>query len=271
MRSGTLLLGFAAEFFEAVKNLLTFAACAEKEPRDFFPKAFKEAVQFASQCRLSGTAPGSFRVTLEAPLPPPASPEQQQSFAYPRERRILLGLMRGLVETRQAHDRGDIATLTEPGSHRLNANICDALLRMKPQADDATVDLQAVWSPAWPLPDQQRETAVSFDRRSYETIAAIGRAFRAGPTRTRQSWRGKVVKLAAEEPPQSGAGSPTVTVRLENSASPMRVEVKLNPADYRIAVQAHLDGHSIEITGVLEKSGKKAILIEPSNFRVLRD
>ncbi len=269
MRSGTLLLGFAAEFFDAVKNLLTFAACAERDSRTYFPKPFKEAAHFASQCRLAGTAPGSFRVTLEAPLPPPATPEQRQFFVYPPERKILLRLMRGLVEARSAHDRGDIGSLLKPGSNRLNANICDALLRMKPEADDATVDIQAVWSPSWPLSDKQKETVVTFDSRSYETIAAIGRAFREGPVMERQLWRGKIVKLAAENLLLSGGGAPTVTIRLENYPSPIRVDVKLSPEEYRKAVQAHVDGVSVEFIGVLEKSGKKAMLSDPSGFRIL--
>ena len=269
MRSGTLSLGFAAEFFDAVRNLLTFAACAHHKSQAYFPRAFKEATHFASQCRLAGTAPGSFRVTLEAPLPPPANPEQQKSFAYPKERRILLGLMSGLVDARTAHDRGDIGALTTQGPNRLNANICEALLRMKPEADDATVDIQAVWSPTWPLKNQQRETAVSFDSRSYETIAALGQAFRTGPILDRQAWRGQVVKLAAEDLQFLGGAAPAITIRVENYTSPIRVEVKLSRDEYRQAVQAHIDGKSVEVTGILEKSGKKAVLIEPSNFRVL--
>ena len=269
VRTGTLLLGFATQFFEAVKNLLTFAACAELDPRPYFPRAFKEAVTFASKCRLAGTAPGSFRVTVEAPLPPPASRIQQQLFNFPKERRILLKLMNGLTEARAAHDRGEVESFMNTEGNRINANICDALLHMKPDADDAIVDIQAVWSPTWPLQNQSTGTTVSFDSRSFETISAIGQAFRSGNESLRQSWQGKVFKLIAEDPLQSIGSAPLIALRIENYHRPLRIELRLAADEYRRAVQAHLDGKSVRVTGILEKSGKKATLLEPSDFQVV--
>jgi hypothetical protein len=49
----------------------------------------------------------------------------------------------------------------------------------------------------------------------------------------------------------------------------MKIEVRLSAEEYRRAVQAHLEGRSVRVTGVLEKSGKKASLLEPSDFAVL--
>ena len=269
VRTGTLLLGFAAQFFEAVKNLLTFAACAESDPRPYYPRAFKEAVNFASRCRLAGTAPGSFRVTLESPLPPPASQSQQQLFNFPKERRILLKLMKGLTAARAAHDRGEVESFVSTEGNRINANICDALLHLKPDVDDAVVDIQAVWSPTWPLQNQSKGTTVSFDGRSFETISAIGQALRSGNESLRQSWQGKVFKLIAEDPLQTEGSAPLIALRIENYHRPLRIQVRLTAEEYRRAIQAHLDGKSVRVTGILEKSGKKATLLEPSDFEVV--
>lgn len=269
VRTGTLMLGFATQFFEAVKNLFTFAACAEHDPRPYFPRAFKEAVIFASRCRLAGTAPGSFRVIVESPLPPPASQVQQQLHAFPKERRILMSLMQGLTEARAAHDQGNVESFITMGKNRINANICDALLQMKPDADDAIVDIQAVWSQTWPLETQSKVTTVSFDGRSFETITAIGQAYRSGDESKRQRWQGKVFKLIADDPLQPDGNAALIALRIENFHRPLRIEVRLNIEDYRRAVQAHLDGKSVRVTGALEKSGKKATLLQPSDFDVV--
>ncbi len=270
VRTGTLLLGFAAQFFDAVRNLLTFAACAEQDPRPYFPRAFKDAAAFAGRCRLAGTAPGSFRVTVEAPLPPPASHMQKQLLAFPKERRILLGLMQGLTDLRAAHDRGSMDAFVSASQHRINANICDALRKMRPDADDAVVDIQVNWSPTWPLPDRSMGASVSFDDRSFETIAALGQALRTGEESTKRPWQGKVVGCAAEDPRLDNGHATMIKLRVEDYAPPMRIEVRLSAEDYRRAVQAHLDGKSVRITGALEKSGKKAALLEPSDFQVLQ-
>ncbi len=269
VRTGTLLLGFATQFFDGVKNLLTFAACAEHDPRPYFPRAFKDAVDFANRCRLAGTSPGSFRVTLEAQLPPPASQMQQELSAFPKERRILLGLMQGLAELRQAHDAAKTDSVVSDQKFRINANICDAILAMRPDTDDAVVDILATWSPAWPTENRMPSVGVSFNPRSFETVRAVSQAFRTGEESKRRAWQGKVVSCIAEDPLGAQASSTMIKIRVENYSSPLKIEIRLTTDDYRRAVRAHLDGKSVRVTGVLDKGVKKATLLNPSDFSVL--
>ena len=209
----------------------------------------------------------NFRVTVESPLPPPASQVQQQ-VSVPKERRILLGLMEALARVRMAHDEGHAEALVADREHRINANICEALLDMKPDADDAVLDLEVNWSATWPLPGRAPRW-VSFESRSFETIAAVARALRTGEESQRRPWQGKVVTCAAEDPLQADGAARVIKIRVENHGTPLRIEVRLAPEDYRRAVQAHLQGKSVQVVGILEKSGKKAVLIEPSQFHVV--
>ena len=85
----------------------------------------------------------------------------------------------------------------------------------------------------------------------------------------RQSWQGKIVKLVAEDPRQTSGSATSIALRIENYHRPLRIEVHLTAEKYRQAVKAHLDGKSVRVTGVLEKSGKKATLLDPSDFEVI--
>jgi hypothetical protein len=112
-RTGTLEMGFVESFFSGVKDLLVFAACGQFEPRPFYPRALKQAVQFADRCRYRPAPAGSFRVDVEAPVTPPANEMQVKLGDYPIERLVLTSLMRGLGEMQTAIDAGETSSLLD--------------------------------------------------------------------------------------------------------------------------------------------------------------
>jgi hypothetical protein len=59
-RTGTLELGFVESFSSGLKDLLVFAACGQFEPRPFYSRALKQAVQFADRCRYRPAPIGGF-------------------------------------------------------------------------------------------------------------------------------------------------------------------------------------------------------------------
>lgn len=268
-RAGTVRLDFATQFIENLRNLLVFAACAELDPRRFFPRALKDAVHYANRCLLGGAPAGSFVVQVECPLDPPASPTQVEIGAVPWERRVLQGLMHGLDDVHRAADSGETAALLEPGQWGLNANVCDALLGMRPDTTEVALELTAAWSHSWPIPHDRVPQRVVFDARAFETVGSLGRALRDhGEAKPRQ-WRGRIVRLAAEHPARGNDGVLLATMRLEDFASPPHVELRLDPVHYRLAAEAHLAERTVIVTGVMERTGRKARLLEISDFRVI--
>jgi hypothetical protein len=270
-RAGTLLVGFALQFFDNLKNLLTFAACAEFDPRRYFPRALKEGIAFANRCRLAGAPAQSFGVEIETPLVPPASEVEKQLHAYPRERRILAGLMQGLGHVRRAADSGDSSEVFNRRDLHMNANICDALLGMRPEVSDVSLELVVSWSLAWPMNGQEIPTRVIFEGRGFEMVESLGRALRGVEETRPRLWRGHVVRLAAEDPVLGEDEGLFVTVRVQSRGVPLRVELRLNPEHYRLAAQAHLAGKPVVARGVLERIGRRARLIDLTDFQVAEE
>ena len=94
-----------------MKDLLVFAACAQFEPKAFYPRALGRAVEFANKCRYRPAATGSFRVDVEAPITPPANDMQVQLGDYPIERLVLTSLLEGLGELQHAIEIGQTSEL----------------------------------------------------------------------------------------------------------------------------------------------------------------
>jgi hypothetical protein len=239
------------------------------DSRRYIPKPFREAVAFADECRLARMFAGSFQVSIESPLPPPASEKQRQIRAYPKQRRIVQGLMDALIGMRRAHDSGQVESFMEASEVHLNANICDALLGMRPASGDAELELRAVWNHAWPAPERPDDSSVRFDDRALETVAAIGDALRTDQDAGPVDLYGKVVGLSTGSPLEAGNGANSVTIRTENLSRPMNVEIKVTKAEYQQAIVAHQKGKTISAQGFLERRGRKAILRAASRLRVI--
>ncbi len=270
-RTGTLELGFVERFFSSMKDLLVFAACAQFEPKAFYPRALKRAVQFADKCRYRPAPTGSFRVDIEAPITPPANDIQIQLADYPIERLVLTSLIGGLGELQKAIDVGQTSTLLAQPPRRINANICEAILGMKPDAPDVSWEVSISWSPAWPIDDVSLPQSVRFENRSFEQIDAIGRALRVGNQPRQRLLRGRVVRLSGRDPLYGESGPLTVLLAVETDGAPSNVEIVLDPEQYQQAGAAHLGGQRIAVRGILDRIGRRWHLLDVSDFQVLSE
>jgi hypothetical protein len=267
-RTGTLDLGFVGTFFSGMKDLLVFAACSQFEPKPFYPRALKQAIQFADKCRYRPALAGSFRVDVEAPLTPPADEFQIQLGDYPIERRVLISLMEGLGELQTAIDTGQTSNLLAKLPRRINANLCEAILGMKPDTSDVTWEVSISWCPAWPADVHSLPQSVRFQDRSFEQLNAIGRALRAGNKRRQGLLQGKIVRLSGKDPIHGESGPRSVLVAMETPDFPPNVEIVLNPEQYRRAGEAHLHGQRIAVKGILDRVGRKWHFLDVSEFQV---
>jgi hypothetical protein len=270
-RTGTLELRVVEQFFASVKDLIVFAACAQFEPKAFYPRALGRAVQFANKCRYRPAPTGSFRIDVEAPITPPADELQIQLADYPIERRVLTTLIGGLGELQTAIDTGQSAHVLAHPPRRINANMCEAILGMKPDSPDVTWEASVSWSPAWPMDDALVPQFVRFENRAFEQIDAIGRALRVGEKQRQRLLRGKVIRLSGKDPLFGGPGSLTVLLAVESDAAPSNVEIVVDPEQYQIAGLAHLNGQRISVTGILDRIGRKWHLLDVTHFQVLSE
>ena len=270
-RTGTMELCFVERFFSGLKDLLVFAACSQFEPKAFYPRALKQAVQFADRCRYRPAPAGSFRVDVEAPLTPPANRSQVALGDFPIERLVLTSMMQGLGELQTAIEAGESSNLLAQPPRRINANLCDAILGMKHDTSDVRWEVSVSWSPAWPVEDPSVPAVVRFEDRSFEQIDAISRALRAGNKPRPGLLRGKVVRLSGKDPVYGEAGPLTVVLAVDSHDAPPNVEIVLNPEQYRQAGEAHLHGHRIAVKGVLDRVGRRWHLLDVADFEVLSE
>ena len=213
---------------------------------------------------------GSFMVDVESPIIPPVSPSQLERKAFPSERLILLTLMRALGSLQSSIESGDAQAIFRDSDRRVNANLCEALLGMRPEIVDAKLEASVIWSPAWPVEDDATPAKVAFEGRAFERIDAIGHALRMGDEPQRRQLVGLVVRLSGEDPVNGPIGSLHVTLRPEGANAPSHVGLVLTSEQYRQACDAHRDGRRLMVTGVMERfERRKWMLWDISDFSVV--
>jgi hypothetical protein len=270
-RTGTMEFGFLERFFSSMKDLLVFAACGQFEPKAYYPRALKQAVLFADKCRYRPAPTGSFRVDVEAPLAPPANEVQVQLGDYPIERLVLTSLIQGLGELHTAIESGETAKFLSKPPRRINANLCDAILGMRPDSPDVKWEVSVSWSPAWPVDEAHLPRLISFEDRSFEQIKAIGRALRTGNKPRAGVFKGKVIRLSGKDPLHGESGPLAIVLAVDNQSTPVNAEIALGPDQYRQAGEAHLRGQRISVKGILDQVGRKWQLLDVSDFQVLNE
>jgi hypothetical protein len=270
-QAGTLPFLYATQLITALKDLIIAAACTEDDPQPFYRKASSVGTELASQMRFGQTERGSFIALLESRVSPPDQALLPGApVAEPFSRRVIARLMRGVARLEQAVFAGNPQALKDGFRDGLNANMCEAILAMKPTLGEPQFEYRVSWAPVLPAP--HLPTTVKLERRTLEFIESTARTLRNAQESIERPIEGKVVKLSSLDPMdelEELADDRQVTIRFDLDDRAQNVVVPLIYADYSQACNAHRDGKTIRITGRLERTGKQWRLSGPHDFQVL--
>lgn len=255
------------ELVDELGNVLAFSACAEEEPLPAFTKQRKIGRTFLESCTFGQTFHGSFGLSIEAPV---MAPPSLFPGPTPFERRVTTRLFRGLGTLRTALELGNPELLEADFKDGLNANMCDALVRVAELTDEQVV-YDPVWSPlVTPPPGLLQMKPVAVGGRAVDLLEATSRRLRTTAQGREITLSGHVVRLQARR--ATGATDVEPDAEREvviESDDRLRVHVRLDLASYREACDAHRDGRRVRVKGTLEKPGKSWTLMKPEGFTML--
>ena len=262
-------LDYAAAMVGALRDLVVAAACVEKDPKPAYARATKAAVEHAQACRFGQTRRGSFIATVDCPVAPviadPALP-----FEVPFERRVTERIVRGVAQVGRAVASRDATPLASAWREGLNANMCEALLRLRGPGE-VPLELSARWSPRVAAP-ADLGAPVRLDRSSFEYVSATARALQPSVVPETRAFTGRVVGLAdtraSDDDEDDDDGERVVTLRFDANGRgrDQTARLHLDEPDYRAACDAHRDGRPVTLRGHLERRGKRWWIVAVEGF-----
>ena len=274
---GTLPLDEGIRLIQGARSLLLAAACSARQAAAFYPRqAYKEAIEFLEACQLGQTERGSFVAKIMAPVPPEIS-KQRTLFGMdddafialePFSRRSTVRLMTALGYVRGAIDSGNYDQILAGIDAGVSANLCEAVASMRPDGDQAHLQIRMTWSSSRPRLPKGVESVIGFSQTAFEIVRESGRKLREEVSVTRTRLEGRIISLKADSSLFDGFEG-TVILRADVSGTPSRVQVVLGSEDYKKACDAHRDGKAVAMSGLLHREPKLYHLLQPQDFAVV--
>ena len=267
---GTLSLDQAANFVTGIKKALLSQAHSVLKPQAYHPRLGRgEAEQFVDACRFGQTRRGSFAMTLACPLN--AVPTEGQLFQHqsPFARQVTSSFMQALAEIAGAAQGESADELLSRDTHPLiNANLCEALVLMKPEAGSPLLEISASWSRAARLPDPARvPSEVRFDAESFAVAEYIAPLLRAQHKPEVSLFVG-YVDILRGDPGPDGRPLGEVVLSLLIGDESLRARAYLSTEDYATAASAHLGNAPVLVRGELHRLARLNRLERIESFRL---
>lgn len=239
----------------------------------------KEVSRFLKGCRFGQTERGSFVAAILAPVPPEIQPplagldagrfEMEQPFA----RRVTTRLMSSLGLVSRAVQEGNSGRLLNAVTEGVSANLCEALVTMRPPGDESSLGIEVSWNRARPHRPADVPRSVSFPQEHFAVIEEVGRQLRTRATAMPERYRGKVLTVRKALRPLMPEVAGSMVLMAEVAGASARVRVDLHAAEFAAACDALRDDRAVAVKGTIRNDVKtrEFVLHEPSEFRVDED
>jgi len=278
---GSFPLDEAIKLFQGGRQLLWSSAFGLLRPEALHPyRKIKQVEDFLKMCRLGQTERGSFVATIFAPVPPEIQPAlanldagqfqlEQQPFARQVTTRVMssLGLMANAIQT------GKPEQLLDAVPQGVSANLCDALVMMKPPGDESRLDVDVTWSRNRPHLPADVPRSVSFPQEAFAVIEEVGRQLCKRLSAKIERFRGKILSVKRALRPLLPEVAGWMVMAADVNGTPARVKADLVSDDFALACEALRDDLPVEVSGVIRHDvmAREYVLTEPSELRVQSD
>ena len=240
---GDMPLAGGLRMLEGARRSLLAAACSVVSPVPYHPRMSRtEALQLVDACRLLQTERGSFTVAIACPL---RSVEEQRSLfesEAPFARRTTELLMRSSYRLVQAIEADEVASLydSQTAHPMISANLCDAILEMKPPDEKSQVVISVSWASTLPHPATgEIPQTVALQHDYFPIIEDVYRKLRPSPSPAESLFVGFVDTLNGNPGPDGRMQGETRFLLVDDEEGTIRARTDLGPKDYQTAVRAH--------------------------------
>ncbi len=277
---GSFPLDHAIKLFQGGRQLLWSSAFGLLRPEALHHhRKIKKVEDFLETCRLGQTERGSFVATIFAPVPPEIQPALanldagQFQLEQPFPRQVTTRVMSSLGLVASSIQAGKPEQLLDAIPRGVSANLCDALVMMKPPGDESRLDVDVTWSRNRPHLPADVPRSVSFPQEAFTVIEEVGRQLCQRLTAKIERFTGKILSVKRALRPLLPEVAGWMVMAADVNGTPARVKADLVSDDFALACEALRDDLRVEVKGVIRHDvmARAYVLTEPSELRVLSD
>nr|WP_308000289.1 hypothetical protein [uncultured Merdimonas sp.]DAZ20011.1 MAG TPA: hypothetical protein [Caudoviricetes sp.] len=269
---GELPLGYASNCIEGLKDLILYSACAEGNPEAVCLRTTNNAKQILDNFRLAQTEVGSFVINIDIkvvdeeneqlPLPGIVS---DYSFEHKIVKRIGKAIQQIDDITKGDSEMDEV--LSNAYESGVTANICDALMKLKPENSDVEVETTIRYASSISHTTNDI-SSVNIRGNHFYVMNEISKRYRDKEMNQNTTIRGIIKSLDKKKIGE---------VKYERKISIISfldgqyrvVKAELDEESHKEACDAFRDEREVEIKGNLDMSSKIWRIKRIDSFRVL--
>jgi hypothetical protein len=269
---GTLPLAQAIELLAGAKQTLLAAAHSALVRLKHHPKLSRtEAVQLLEACQLNQTEQQSFVVAISCPMRALDVDEAGLLPGHaPFARRATGLLSRALAKLNRAIEEDRVNSVVDEQDPIVSANLCGALLKMRPAQDDGILEFIPSWAPSTPLDatEQAVPQSVTFSSDEFEAVEDVYRQLRPSEGPESKPWIAYVDELRGTEA-ADGTREGEVVFTLFDDNELVRARASLTKEQYQIAYEAHNPTRPLVVNGQLHRGPRVSRLSQVTKVESL--
>jgi|GEM_PF-7069265 len=258
----------ASLFIDAIKNLLTYSACAVLSPKQpYFTHPIKKATKQIQKCLFAHTFPGSFGFAIGSPVIQLEFPEMRKIGSV-ENRQVIERIILGLHSLKKAVSMDNVEFMIDHFQQGLNANMCEALMALKQQTIAYDLEYSVEWASILPPLTEiahLEPILLSTDEYKYLRIVRDRLRDQIPQDGELEVIQGKIIKL------ESKKGENIRRIMISPINRIKQISINVSPEYYRLACNAHRDELDISVTGIVISKNNKLHLEDVTDFRVLND
>lgn len=274
---GTIPLEDAIDLLEGARRSLLAAAHSVITPQKFHPRLGRgEADALLKSCRMGQTERGSFTVTLSCPLralehEAKFGNEPAGSFARQTTRFLAASIRR--IYTSIQRDSAFTALEETAEQPVISANLCDALLRMRPEDNDAALIFNISWAPSEPVaePAMSLNNQLTLQGEDFEEIENLYDQLKPQQQPKNEVFVGLVDQLKGIlTSDNQRRGEVVLSLFDPTTEEVLKTRADLNVDQYRLADQLHMLGKMIVVHGRIQRGRRISRLQEIQLFEEMK-
>ena len=275
-KNGKIPLDYAARCIEGLKELVLYAACAEEKACPICVRTFNNAKVNLDKFQFEQTEIGSFIFNVGVQV---ADEDNEQLFLpevnpqpyEPPEHRIVKRIEKAILQIDDVAERRITMSNLVKNAYEegITANMCDAISMLKPEDGDIELETSIHYAEAITravIPPTVRK----FDNIHFALVDDISKRYKDCTLIEDVTLRG-MINMLSKSASAVEEGENTVRLFTKIEGKSRAVTLHLSPENHTLACDAYRDDREVEVSGVIDKSGKYWFFSEVNSFRVISE
>jgi hypothetical protein len=218
---------------------------------------------------MNQTEQASFVVAISCPM---RALDAEEAGILPDDapfaRRATTLLTRALSSLDRAIEEDRVNSVVEDEKPIVSANLCDALLKMRPVQDDGILEFRPTWASSTPvdLTEGPHPPSVTFSGDEFEAIEDVYRQLRPMEELKPKAWIGFVDELKGSED-KTGLREGEVVFTVIDDDELIRAKASLTSEQYQVAYELHNPVRPLFVIGELYRGPRVSRLTNITELR----